>query len=76
MKKLALLLSSLSLAVGIANAAEPLVDVDWATANIGKSNLVFLDVRGGIAGKSKTDYLRAHIPGAVYSYHQFRNLKR
>ena len=29
--------------------------------------MVFLDVRGRIAGKSKTDYLRAHIPGAVYT---------
>jgi len=48
-------------------AAEPLVDVDWVKANIGKPDVVFLDVRGKIAGKSKADYLRAHIPGAVHT---------
>jgi len=51
----------------VASAAEPLVDVDWVTANLDNSDIVLLDVRGGIAGKSKTDYLRAHIPGAVYT---------
>lgn len=50
-----------------ASAAEPLVDVDWAKANLDNPDVVFLDVRGRIAGKSKTDYLRAHIPGAVYT---------
>lgn len=50
-----------------AQAAEPLVDVDWVKANIGKPDVVFLDVRGKIAGKSKADYLRGHIPGAVYT---------
>jgi len=49
------------------HAAEPLVDVDWVKANLDNDKVVFLDVRGGIAGKSKTDYLRAHIPGAVYT---------
>lgn len=48
-------------------AAEPLVDVDWVKANIGKPNVVFLDVRGKLAGKSKADYLRGHIPGAVWT---------
>jgi len=50
-----------------AQAADPLVDVEWVKANIGKPDVVFLDVRGAIAGKSKTDYLRAHIPGAVHT---------
>ncbi len=50
-----------------AQAADPLVDVEWVKANIGKPDVVFLDVRGKIAGKSKSDYLRAHIPGAVYT---------
>lgn len=67
MKKIVLVLTWLGLAVGVANAAEPLVDVDWVKSNIGKPDIVFLDVRGAIAGKSKTDYLRAHIPGAVYT---------
>ena len=52
---------------GVAFAAEPLVDVAWVKANIGKPNVVFLDVRSALAGKSKTDYLRAHVPGAVYT---------
>lgn len=50
-----------------AQAAGPLVDTEWVKANIGKPEVVFLDVRGKIAGKSKADYLRAHIPGAVYT---------
>ena len=48
-------------------AASPLVDVAWVKANIGKPGVVFLDVRGAIAGKSKADYLRGHIPGAVWT---------
>ncbi len=48
-------------------AAEPLVDAAWVKANIGNPEIVFLDVRGKLAGKSKADYLKAHIPGAVYT---------
>ncbi len=48
-------------------SAEPLVDLDWVKENIGKEGVAFVDTRGGIAGKSKTDYLRAHIPGAAYT---------
>ena len=48
-------------------AASPLVDVAWVKANIGKPGVVFLDVRGRLAGKSKADYLRGHIPGAVWT---------
>ena len=48
-------------------AAQPLVDAEWVKANIGKPDVVFLDVRGKLAGKSKADYLKAHIPGAVYT---------
>jgi len=57
------------LCLGSANAlgAEPLVGLDWVKENIGKEGIVFLDTRGGIAGKSKTDYMRAHIPGAAYT---------
>ncbi len=57
----------LCLVSGMALSAEPLVDLDWVKANIGKEGVAFLDTRGGIAGKSKTDYLRAHIPGAAYT---------
>jgi len=58
---------SLGLVAGASFAADPLVDVEWVKANLDNDKVVFLDVRGGIAGKSKTDYLRAHIPGAVYT---------
>ncbi len=43
--------------------AEPLVNADWVKANIGKPGVVFLDVRA----EGRTDYMRGHIPGAVYS---------
>lgn len=46
---------------GSAMAAEPLVDAAWVTANIGKLNVVFLDVR------PQANYLRGHIPGAVHT---------
>jgi len=62
-----LLLGCFIAMVGLVEAAQPLVDSEWVKANIGKSGVVFLDVRGRLAGKSKSDYLRAHIPGAVYT---------
>ena len=49
------------------SATESLVDVEWVKSNIGAPGVVFLDVRGGIAKKTKADYLRAHIPGAVWT---------
>ncbi len=48
-------------------APGPLVDVAWVKANLGTPGLVFLDVRGPLGGASKAHYLRAHIPGAIYS---------
>jgi len=47
------------LPIGSAISAEPLVDVKWVTENIGKPNVVFLDVR------VKSRYTKGHIPGAV-----------
>jgi len=58
---------ALSGLAGLAQARQPLVDADWVKNNIGKADVVFLDVRGKLGGKSKADYLRAHIPGAVYT---------
>jgi len=40
-------------------AADPLVDVAWLRANLGKPGLVVLDVQ------HPGDYLKSHIPGAV-----------
>jgi len=54
-------------AVGVANAATPLVDVDWVKSNLGKPDIVFLDVGGKLGGKSKANFLRGHIPGAVWT---------
>ncbi|PLX37632.1 MAG: sulfurtransferase [Hyphomicrobiales bacterium] len=44
---------------GMAQAADPLVSVDWVKANTGADGVVFVDLRPA------TDYLRGHIPGAV-----------
>ncbi len=48
-------------------AAGPLVDVAWVKANLDTPGLVFLDLRGPLGGASRTHYLQAHIPGAIYS---------
>lgn len=50
----------------LAMAQGPLVEVAWLKANLGKPSLVVLDVRSG-AGKTKSDYLAGHIPGAVFT---------
>jgi thiosulfate/3-mercaptopyruvate sulfurtransferase len=42
-------------------AADPLVDTAWVKANIGKSDVAFVDLQPA------TGYLRGHIPGAVNS---------
>jgi len=52
--------------VAPAMAAEPLVDVEWAKANIDKPGVVFLDVRSG-GGVSKEVYQAAHMPGAIFT---------
>ncbi len=58
-----LLTAALAGMAGSASAANPLVDVNWVKANIGKPNVVFLDTRG----EGRADYIRAHIPGAIYT---------
>lgn len=58
---------ALAIVAYTADAATPLVDVAWAKANLGKPNVVFLDVRGKLDNSSKADYLRAHIPGAIWT---------
>jgi thiosulfate/3-mercaptopyruvate sulfurtransferase len=54
-------------AAGAVKAATPLVDVAWVKANRGKPGVVFLDVGGKLGGKTKADFLRGHIPGAVWT---------
>ncbi len=62
----ALFLALLAFAPAPVAAAEPLVDVAWVKANLGKPGIVFLDVRSG-AGRTKADYLAGHIPGSVFT---------
>lgn len=50
-----------------AGAATPLVDAGWMKANSCQPGVVVLDIRNALDGHSKTDYLRGHIPCAVYS---------
>jgi thiosulfate/3-mercaptopyruvate sulfurtransferase len=51
----------LLLSARAATAADPLVTVEWLKANLGKPGIAIVDFQ------SPTDYLRAHIPGAVNS---------
>ena len=53
--------AALALMAAPAFAADPLVDVAWLKDNLGADNLVVVDAGGS------TDYLRGHIPGAVYT---------
>ena len=51
----------------LAASPKPLVDAAWVKANSCKPGVVVLDVRSAIDGGSQIDYLRGHIPCAVYS---------
>ncbi|PLY12664.1 MAG: sulfurtransferase [Sedimenticola sp.] len=48
-------------------AATPLVNTEWIKANSCNDNVRVLDIRNSLDGGSKTDYLRGHIPCAVYT---------
>ncbi|PWG65759.1 sulfurtransferase [Spiribacter halobius] len=48
-------------------AVTPLVDTGWLQSNLDAEDLVVLDVRSAIDGSDRSDFERAHIPGAVYS---------
>lgn len=50
-----------------AASASPLVDTNWIKQNSCKTGIVVLDIRNQLDGHSKMDYLRGHIPCAVYS---------
>jgi thiosulfate/3-mercaptopyruvate sulfurtransferase len=54
-------------ATASAQAVTPLVNVDWLRQNIGRPDMVILDVRNQLGGGSEKAYRQAHIPGAVYS---------
>ncbi|MES2364876.1 MAG: sulfurtransferase [Pseudomonadota bacterium] len=59
-------LAAASTTVFAANAT-PLVDTNWIKQNSCKPGIVVLDIRNQLDGHSKMDYLRGHIPCAVYS---------
>lgn len=45
-----------------------LVDANWLNQNLGKDQLVVLDVRSGIDnGGDRSSFQQAHIPGSRYS---------
>jgi len=48
-------------------AATPLVDAAWIKANSCNENVRVLDIRNALDGGSRTDYLKGHIPCAVYT---------
>jgi thiosulfate/3-mercaptopyruvate sulfurtransferase len=58
-RSLALAAAALSALAGNAFAAEPLVDVAWLKANLGKPGIAVVDMQ------PTTDFLRGHIPGAA-----------
>ncbi|EFO30448.1 thiosulfate sulfurtransferase [Roseibium sp. TrichSKD4] len=45
----------------------PLVSTDWLASNLGSDEIVVLDTRSKISKSGKEDYLKGHIPGAVWS---------
>jgi thiosulfate/3-mercaptopyruvate sulfurtransferase len=47
-------------------AAEPLVTPDWLASHLDDQDIVILDLRSA-AGYEETDYVKEHIPGAVWS---------
>ena len=64
---LSILLLATSLTCGAVLAAQPLVDGDWVEGNLGKSDVVILDIRNKIDKGSREVYEKGHIPGAIYS---------
>lgn len=48
-------------------AASPLVDVGWIKQHSCDENVRVLDIRNPLDGATRTDYLKGHIPCAVYT---------
>jgi thiosulfate/3-mercaptopyruvate sulfurtransferase len=45
----------------------PLVSAEWVRSHLDRDGIVFLDVRGRLAGATRDDYLEAHVPGAIWT---------
>lgn len=69
LSRIALMMAMLftGIASSMAASAPPLVDAAWVKANSCKPGVVVLDIRNALDGHSRIDYLRGHIPCAVYS---------
>ncbi|MDA8214084.1 MAG: sulfurtransferase [Nitrospiraceae bacterium] len=61
-----ILFLSLLISTGIAFGT-PLVNINWIKENSCKPGIVVLDIRNELSGDSKDDYLKGHIPCAIYS---------
>ena len=51
----------------IALAAQPLVSPEWLHERLGSDEIVIVEFRTALGQSSRDDYLKAHIPGAVWS---------
>ncbi len=56
-----------SAGTAFAAPAQPLVDAGWIKENACKPGVVVLDIRSELDGGSQVDYLRGHVPCAIYS---------
>ncbi|MBD8874986.1 sulfurtransferase [Roseibium polysiphoniae] len=45
----------------------PLVSTEWLASNLNNDEIVVIDTRSKISKSGKDDYLKGHIPGAVWS---------
>lgn len=65
MKRLVLLVAGWLIAATVhaGSAAQPLVSVDWLKERLDQPGIVILEV----AGRSRADFAKAHIPGSVFS---------
>jgi len=48
-------------------AVTPLVSTEWLQENLDNDQFVILDTRSPISKSGKDDYLKGHIPGAIWS---------
>lgn len=61
-----LVAAAMAAAAAVPALGQPLVDTQWLNANLGKPGIVVIDLTSG-GGRSQAEYMKAHIPGAVYS---------
>ncbi|AXS42524.1 sulfurtransferase [Breoghania sp. L-A4] len=68
--KLALALTAavwLGLPAMAAVDAPPLVSAEWLKTHLNRDDIIILDIRSPYADSGKPDYLKGHIPGALWS---------